>query len=159
MTLGENRLQFPSLLHLQKWKRGMSEFLHVANLKCFSSGLSGTDAACVSISLPFSGWSYSHKASYRASHHPVSSWTYCRFCSIHWDNTITSTDKKWILLPKWPTDPCNMQLMPEYFASEPEDDLLSCPLTDRSIVTGSSDHLQSPFCSLPFSTLQKTLYS
>lgn len=53
MRLGENRLQFPSLL--QKWKMGTSEFLHVANLKCFSSGLPGTDRACLSISLQFSG--------------------------------------------------------------------------------------------------------
>lgn len=39
MRLRENSLQFPSLL--QKWKIGVSEFLHVANLKCFSSGLPG----------------------------------------------------------------------------------------------------------------------
>lgn len=46
-------LQFPSLL--QKWKMGESEFLHVANLKCFSSALPGTDRACLRISLWFSG--------------------------------------------------------------------------------------------------------
>lgn len=48
MRLGENRLQFPSLL--QKWKIEGSRFLHVANLKCFSSGLPGADRACLSIS-------------------------------------------------------------------------------------------------------------
>lgn len=53
MKLGENRLQFPPLL--QKWKMGVSEFLHVANLKCFSSGLPGTGRACLSISPQFSG--------------------------------------------------------------------------------------------------------
>lgn len=53
MRLRENRLQFPSLL--QKWKMGVNEFLHVANLQCFSSGLPGTGRACLSISPQFSG--------------------------------------------------------------------------------------------------------
>lgn len=39
----------------------MSELLHVACLKRFPSGLSGTHKACLCISLPFSGWSYSRQ--------------------------------------------------------------------------------------------------
>lgn len=51
MRLRKNRLQFPSLL--QKWKMGVNEFLHVANLQCFSSGSQGL-AEPVSPSLPSS---------------------------------------------------------------------------------------------------------
>lgn len=45
-----------------------------------------------------------------------------------------------------------MQLLPEYFAPEPGEGLLSCQLADRNITTGflASDHSQSPPCSLPF---------
>ena len=45
-----------------------------------------------------------------------------------------------------------MQLLPEYFAPEPEEDLLSCQLANRHTATGSSasNHSQSPLFSLTF---------
>lgn len=94
-------------------------------------------------------WSCRHKARWRASHHPDSSWAYCSFSPMYWAKTITSADRKLIWLPPWPTDPCNLKLLPECFSPAPEEGVF-LSVTNRSTKTGSSapDHSHSSLFSL-----------